>query len=120
MTDILIAIPITIVALLGIAILIMSYFYIQKLTEGSLKEYVTIIWIALGVFSAGGLLRSAHELEILTSQVFANIEYTLYCIYYIVLLYAIYKLYKMSKDFGFSIKTSMMADAIKARKSDNK
>ncbi|MCL7410774.1 MAG: hypothetical protein M8350_03045 [Methanosarcinaceae archaeon] len=108
-------IPIIIVALLGIAILIMIYFFIQKLTEGSLKKYATLILLALGVFSIGGALRSAHELEILTSSIFTEIEYLLYCVYYLVLLYAVYTLYKMSKQFGFSDKTLMMADALKAR-----
>ena len=115
--DNLIWIPITIIALLGIAILIMSYFFIQKLTEGSLKNYATLILVALGVFSIGGALRSAHELEIemLSSPIFTDIEYLLYCAYYLVLLYAVYTLYLMSKQFGFSDKTSMMADALKAR-----
>ena len=113
-------IPITIVALLGITILIMSYFFIQKLTEGSLKKYATLILLALGVFSLGGALRSTHELEILTGQIFIDIEYLFYCLYYLVLLYAVYTLYKMSKQFGFSDKTSMMAEALKAKKGENK
>lgn len=113
-------IPITVVALLGITILIISYFFIQKLTEGSLKQYVTLILLALGVFSIGGALRSAHELELLTSPAFTNIEYLLYCAYYLILLYAVYTLYKMSKQFGFSDKTSMMADALKAKRGENK
>lgn len=113
-------IPITVVALLGITILIISYFFIQKLTEGSLKQYVTLILLALGVFSIGGALRSAHELELLTSPVFTNIEYLLYCAYYLILLYAVYTLYKMSKQFGFSDKTSMMADALNAKRGENK
>ena len=120
LTNIPIIIPITIVALLGTSILIMSYFFIQKLTDGGLKEYATLVWIALFVFSLGGALRSAHELELLTSQVFTNIEYVLYYTYYFVLLYAVYKLYEMSKQFGFSNKTSMMADALKAKEGDSK
>lgn len=120
MTDILILILIIIVALFGIAILIMSYFSLQKLTESSLKKYAMLVWLALVVFSIGGALRSAQELDILTGSVFTDIEYMFYCIYYFVLLYAVYMLYQMSKQFGFSDKTSMMADALKARKGDSK
>lgn len=111
-------IPIIIVALFGIAILIMSYFSLQKLTEGSLKKYAMLIWLALVVFSIGGALRSAQELDILTGSVITDIEYILYCFYYFTLMYAVYTLYEMSKQFGFSDKTSMMADALKARKDD--
>ncbi len=113
-------IPITIVALLGTAILIMSYSSIQKLTKGSLKKYSTLILLALGVFSIGGALRSAHELELLTNPIFTDIEYIFYCAYYLVLLYAVYTLYKMSKQFGFSDKTSMMVDALKAKRGEDK
>ncbi len=115
-----ILIPIIFVALIGIAILIMSYFSLQKLTEGSLKKYAMLIWLSLVIFSIGGTIRSAQELDILTGPVFTDIEYMFYCIYYFVLLYAVYTLYEMSKQFGFSDKTSMMADALKARKGDSK
>ncbi len=98
----------------------MSYFSLQKLTEGSLKKYAMLVWLALVVFSVGGALRSAQELDILTGSVITDIEYILYCLYYFVLLYAVYTLYNMSKQFGFSNKTSMMADALKARKADTR
>jgi len=107
---------IIILAILGTAILIMSYLSIQKLTEGYLKKYAHLTWLALLVFSVAGAIRSAIELELLTDPIFTNIEYVFYCIYYLFLLYAVYQLYEMSKLFGFTDKSAMMAEALHARK----
>ncbi|MBN2488049.1 MAG: hypothetical protein JXA98_03385 [Methanosarcinaceae archaeon] len=113
--------PILIIVLttLGTAILFMSYLVIQKLTDGHLKRYAKLIWMALLVFSIAGAFRSANELELLNNPIFTNIEYAFYCIYYLFLLYAVFKLYKMSKLFTFRDRTAMMAEALHAKRNDN-
>lgn len=110
--------PILIIVLttLGTAILIMSYLAIKKLTEGYLKKYANLIWMALLFFSIAGAFRSANELGLLNDPVFTSIEYAFYCIYYLYLLYAVFKLYDMSKLFAFGSRTVMMAEALQAKR----
>jgi len=110
--------PILIIVLtiLGTAILVMSYLAIKKLTEGHLKKYANLIWMALLVFSIAGAFRSANELGLLNNPVFTSIEYAFYCIYYMYLLYAVFKLYNMSKLFAFGNRTVMMAEALQAKR----
>jgi hypothetical protein len=109
--------PILIIVLtiLGTAILFMSYLAIQKLTEGHLKKFANLVWMALLFFSIAGAFRSANELGLLNDPLFTSIEYGFYCIYYLYLLYAVFKLYNMSKLFTFGNRTVMMAEALQAK-----
>ena len=107
---------IIILTILGTAILIMSYLAIKKLTDGHLKKFANLVWMALLVFSIAGAFRSANGLGLLKDPVFTSIEYAFYCIYYLFLLYAVFKLYDMSKIFAFGDRTVMMAEALQAKR----